>query len=321
MRSQRRTHSLCAMLPLFATTTASAYGGNAAIDLNQLRPAPGLHKVVTQDLAAVGRHLELTAQAMLHYADKPLVFCLGSSDCPTTLVAHRVLLDQSLSISLWQRVEFALSVPLAVYQASSPPPVGARSPATDSAAAQSGDVGALSPNWLALGDLRLRSKVLLYSQPAFGVGAVATLSLPSGDGNSFMGSALPSLTLRLLGHGHYRKLTAVLNAGWIFAASESVLNLRSGMGLEYGAALAVELFRDGGTPFSLFGEVLGTMLLRRDPNVDLPAEFVLGAKSQFGAWGFTAGFGSGIHSGAGVPNVRGFLSINWTWHRQKASTQ
>jgi hypothetical protein len=171
---------------------------------------------------------------------------------------------------------------------------------------------------LALGDLRLRSKVVLYSQPAFGVGAVATLSLPSGDGNRFMGSSLPGLTLRVLAHGHYRRLTAVLNAGWIFAASESVLNLRSGMGLEYGAALAVELFRDGSTPLSLFGEVLGTMLLRRDPSVDLPAEFVLGAKSQFGAWGFLAGFGSGLHSGAGVPNVRGLLSLTWTWQPPKA---
>lgn len=312
---------LCAILPLFAASAASAYGGNAAIDLNNLRAAPGLHKVVTQDLVAVGSHLELTAQAMLHYADKPLVYCLGSGDCPTTLVAHRLIIDQSVSLSLWKRVEFALSVPLSVYQASNPPPVGARSPVTDATATQIGSVSSPSPNWFALGDLRLRSKVVLYSLPTFGVGAVATVSLPSGDGNSFMGSSLPGLTLRLIGHGHYRKLTASFNVGWIFAASESVLNLRAGMGLDYGAALAVELFRDGSTPFSVFGEVFGTMLLRRDPTVDLPAEFVLGATSQFGAWGFSAGFGSGIHSGAGVPNVRGFLSVNWTRHTPRPSAQ
>jgi hypothetical protein len=125
MKSLRGLLRLGAVLPWLATATASAYGGSAAIDLNHLRPAPGLHKVVTQDLAAVGSHLELTAQAVLHYADKPLRFCLGSGECGATLVAHRLVLDQSLSVSLWQRLEFALSVPLALYQASSPPPLGA----------------------------------------------------------------------------------------------------------------------------------------------------------------------------------------------------
>jgi len=297
--------------------TAAAFGGNAAIDLNNLRPTPGLHKVVTQDLATVGDHLALTTQVVTHYADQPLVFCVSDGSCPSALIAHRLITDHSVSFSLWRRVEFALSVPLALYQQSGPPPVGARIVTTDALS----DPTALAPSLFALGDVRLRTKVVFYSQPLWGIGATASLSLPSGSGNSFMGSALPSLTVRLLSHWHFRRLTAVLNAGWIFAATESVLNVSSGMAFDYGAALQIELFRTGSTPFSVFGEIFGSVLTRLDPSVDLPAEFVMGAKSQFGAWGFAAGFGSGIHSGAGVPNVRGFLGASWTWAPAKPAVR
>lgn len=295
--------ALCALL---AARPAAAVGDAAPIDLNRFHPAPGTGKILTIDMADVGGHIYLVPQLFLHYADLPLVYTLGGQR-EADLVRHRLTADLSLSLSLWKRLQIALSFPVTLYQQGDkvdpimPPLQGVTTPPPAAAAGQE--------------DLRLLVKGRIWSNDRWGLGAVGDLALPTGNANSYLGSRLPTFNLRLIGHLTYGRLSAALNVGWLFASTEELVGVKTGMGLSYGAGAQVELFRHAGGPFWILAELYGLAHSRFESARESPAELIAAAKTAYKDWTFFLGAGPGLSRGYGEPNVRVFAGASWSWQR------
>lgn len=295
-----------------------AYGDRAPVDIELLRPAPGDARIFSVDLARVGERASWVPQAIVHYADQPLVLlCRGQ--CPprdyVSLVANRVTLDLSLAVSLAERFQLALSLPVILYQSSDPAIM-------DGPGSKAGSVGLIAPvgKPAGIGDVRLHAKVALLPRNwAFGLGLDGALALPSGDGDSYLGTRMPSLTTRVLAHVAHKRFTAALNFGGRFARAEEVMALSSGIALTYSLGCQVKMFGDTKevSPFYLLAEIYGLSYVRFAQATDFPTEFLIAAKTEPGNWSLFVGAGSTLVPGTGAPNVRGLLGVSYSSKRAK----
>src|SRR5262249_19010795 len=105
----------------------------------------------------------------------------------------------------------------------------------------------------------------------FGVGGIADISFPTGDGNSYLGSKYPTLALKAVAHVNWRRLTAAATFGGLFSDAQSLYQVKSGLGIVFSGGLQVEIARWRIMPFYLLAEVFGTSILSvlTDPNHDL----------------------------------------------------
>lgn len=311
--------------PLALVTTSSpalGYGDRAAIDIQHFQPAPGDARLVTLDLARVGSasHLGWVPQATLHYADRQLVLlCRGncSPDVYVPWVAHRVTLDLSFALSLFDRLQLALSLPVALYQHTDSAIIDAGSDA-----ASTGGLVAVRPNPAGLGNLKLHGKVgFLPRSSRYGLGLAVALGLPTGDGNSFLGTRLPDLVARLLGHVELGRFTLAAHFGAHFSEAVTVSSLQDGTALLYGLGGQVRLLGADAdtTPFFLIAELTGRAFTRFAPAADFPTEFLIAARSEPGPYSITIGAGSALYPGVGVPNVRAFVSFAYRGGRRSPS--
>lgn len=289
-----------------APAPAHAIGGAAPIDANRFHPAPGIGKILTVDIADVGPHLSLVPQLFLHYADRPLVYTLGGIP-EAELLRHRVTADLSLAFSVWQRLQVALAFPVTLYQAGDqvtfPVPIVEASPPPKAATAGQED-------------LRLLIKGMIWRNETFGFGAVGDLSIPTGNADSYLGSPMPTFNLRLVGHVTYKRLTAGLNVGWLFARTEQVLNVQTGMGLSYSGGAQIEVYRHKDNPIYVLAEVTGLAHSRFSSVKESPAELLLGGKARYNDWTFFLGAGPGLSQGYGEPRVRVFAGASWSWQHK-----
>ena len=139
-----------------ALTTASSpalgYGDRAAIDIQHFAPARemrGWSRWIWR--ASALSPAGWVPQATAHYADRQLVLlCRGncSPDVYVPWVAHRATLDLSFALSLFDRLQLALSCLVALYQHTDPAIIDAGSDA-----ASSGGLVAVRPNPAGLGNL------------------------------------------------------------------------------------------------------------------------------------------------------------------------
>ena len=113
--SHRALVAACAGVALSAASPAWALGESAPIDINKFHPAPGSAKLVTIDLAEVGPHLQFVPQLFLHYARRPLTYTLGGLPV-ADLVQNRLTGDISLALSLLNRLQVSLALPVTFYQ-------------------------------------------------------------------------------------------------------------------------------------------------------------------------------------------------------------
>lgn len=300
-------------LVLCLPAIAHGYGERAPVDVEGLRIAPGDQRLMSVDLARVGEHKAWVPQAVVHYADLPLVLlCNGS--CPSQqyvpLVAHRITLELSVAVSLWNRLQLAVALPVVVYQGTDP-------------VVQNGLANpALSPPVPApggLGDGRIHAKVALLPKTwRGGLGLEGVLSLPTGDGDSFLGTRLPSFTANLLGHlSAHRRITLAASFGARFAAQEQILGLPSGLALVYKAGMGILLLGPGELemPLYLLVEAFGQAYLRAAAATDFPTEILIGLRSDPKRFSVFAGAGSTLVPGVGTPNVRALVGFSFSSKR------
>ncbi|MGZ3457634.1 MAG: hypothetical protein ACXU86_03930, partial [Archangium sp.] len=68
---------LAALAGALSAPPAAARDGAPGLDVNRFHPAPGSGRLLTVDLADVGRSSGVVSQFMLHYADLPLAYTFG----------------------------------------------------------------------------------------------------------------------------------------------------------------------------------------------------------------------------------------------------
>jgi hypothetical protein len=281
------------------------------IDINHFQPALGPGRILSIDLADVGEHLSLVTQLFFHYADRPLVLLIGDSPAGTA-VGNRAAFDLGASISLWRRLQVGFVLPAVVYQHGD----GINLPQISagpnvSAGPNAAPLVVPAPASAGIGDVRLQVKGVMWRGDHGGVGAAADLSLPSGDANSFLGTPLPTLTLRLLAHASFRRVRAAIHLGGRFGAEEQALNLRTGNGLSYGAGVQVECVNHRDIQYFLLGEVYGLWFPQNGSRTEAPTEYHFALKVQGRGWNIFVGAGSGAPAGFGVPDYRIFVGGAW----------
>lgn len=284
---------------------AHSRDGVSSLDVNRFHPAPGSGRLLTVDMADVGRSPELVSQLVLHYADLPLAYTFGER-VTGKLVRDRVTADLSFAFSLLDRVQLGVALPVTLHQAGQSityPDVVTREPRS---------LPGLSARGME--DLRLGLKGRFWSDERFGLGGVAEVVAPTGNAESYLGSASVTGSARLVGHATFQRLTVALNLGWRWAAAEQrLLNIRAGNGLLYGAGAQVEVARHGEVPFFLLGEVYGLVAPRLGDTVSSPAEAMLAGKARVRDWSFFLGAGAGLNEGYGEPRVRVMAGVSHTW--------
>jgi|GEM_PF-2532259 len=291
-------------LSLVFLPSAWAIGDQAPLDLNRFLPAPGAQKILTVEMADVGAHLNVVPQFFIHYANTPLVYSFG--DKPLyTVVRDRVTTDLSLSLSLFERLQIALQLPITWYQHG------------DTIAKFPSDIGLTpppQPATLGQEDLRLRLKALIWHNQHVGVGVGGDLALPTGNANSYLGSRLPTFDLQVLAHVVYGRFKAALNLGWLLASQERLLTTQTGMGLTFGLGAEVQVANiKNQLPLSVLAELYGVAHQRFKSIKESPIEASLAVKAMYHAWAFYLGSAFGVTSGYGEPQYRLFAGFSYSF--------
>ncbi|WNG49905.1 OmpA family protein [Archangium minus] len=312
MKNYTPSGSISRALVVLATVTgalfapaAEAQNGAPSLDVNRFHPAPGSGRLLTVDLADVGRSPGVVSQFVLHYADLPLAYTFGD-EVTGKLVRDRITADLSFAFSLLDRVQLSVALPVTLHQAGdliTYPDVVTREPRALPGISAGG-----------LEDLRLGLKGRFWSNEQFGLGGVAEVVAPTGNSGSFLGSESVTGTARLVGHAKFQQVTVALNLGWRWAATEqTLLNIRSGNGLLYGAGVQVDVARYANVPIAVLGEVYGLAALGAADGVSSPAEAMLAGKAQVRDWSFFLGAGTGLNAGFGEPRVRVMAGLSYSW--------
>ncbi len=300
----RERVAVAALTGVLFAPPASSRDGVPSLDVNRFHPAPGSARLLTVDLADVGRSKELVSQFVLHYADLPLAYTFGDR-VTGKLVRDRVTADVSFAFSLLDRVQLSVAMPVTLHQAGdivSYPDVVTREPRSLPGIASGG-----------LEDLRLGLKGRFWSNERFGFGGVAEVVAPTGNAASYLGSSSVTGSAQLIGHARFERVTVALNLGWRMASEQRLLNIRAGHGLMYGAGVEVEVARPSNVPVFLLGEVYGLAAPRFGDTASSPAEAMLAAKARMRDWSFLLGAGAGLNAGYGEPRVRVMAGLSYSW--------
>lgn len=315
-----------------AVQVGNALPGNAPFVANNFYPAPGTGRLLTVDLADVGQHNQITAQAFLHYANVPLQFTIGAKTSAAQffpIIEHKLMLDSSLAYArytpwrIFSEWQVALTLPVTLYQ------TGYEVPAVYQTAVP-------PPARVAgLEDPRVSGKLVLWNTDRWyqdrprtvdgGVALLADLTIPLGDSDSYMGTIYPNLRLRVAGDLRWKRLTVAANIGGIFGQQERILNVFNGTALTYGAGVGVDLWKYATGKLGALAEVFGTTYSFDTASTrNSPAEVTLAVTATHAyknhRFQFLVGGGPGINEGANVPHARGYVGFSYAWAPPKKPT-
>ena len=141
---------------------------------------------------------------------------------------------------------------------------------------------------------------------------VASGELKSDPAQKAMAARFDRLLQDLHAQRPARKSSAL---GWLFASTEEIVGIKTGMGLSYGAGAQVRIFDHAGGPFWVLGELWGLAHSRFESAKESPAELIFAAKTSYKDWTFFLGLGPGLSRGYGEPNVRVFAGATWAWQK------
>jgi uncharacterized repeat protein (TIGR01451 family) len=300
-----RTGALLGLLGVTLAPVAQAQAPvpsptSQAIDVQRYKPGPGATDILGVHGARVGGHFIWHLGASLHYAKDPLGFVdPEGGEFVYALVAHQATLDLMGSLSLFDRFELAVSLPV-TYQSS-------QTGASITPALPEGVSGA------GLGDVRLVPKLHLLSAGGLHLGLVSPVQLPSAGGKGFRGGGGPAVQPMLVAEwASEGGLRLVANVGATLRREEQFRNLRAGNELVFGLATHVPV----GERLVLQAHVQGARSLIEQARKELPLE-VLGAVGFRVTDGLMlhVGGGPGLTQSYGTPRFRAFAGIGWTQPR------
>ncbi|HZI10003.1 MAG TPA: thrombospondin type 3 repeat-containing protein, partial [Myxococcus sp.] len=311
-RSSRRgsvaAGGLLGLLGVLAAPAADAQAPassplSQSIDVQRYKPGPGATDLLGVHGARVDGHLGWHLGASLNYASNPLNFYdPRQDDFVYGLVAHQMTLDLMGSLSLWERFELGVALPV-TYQAS-------ESDAAVTPAFANGVSGA------GVGDVRLVPKAHLLSAGGFDQGLVVPVLLPSAGGQGFRGGAGVSARPQLVGEwGNGNGLRVVANLGANLQKEEQLRNLHTGNELMLAVGAQVPLTEK----LALRANVAGAFGLNEQDAEGRPLE-VLAAVQYRLSKGLAAhvGGGPGLTRGYGTPGFRVFAGLDWSQPGERA---
>ncbi len=259
------------------------------------------------DGAFTVRHLGFSAGLFGSWAHHPLVLRNpdGSIAQNGLVVASQLGLDVVASFGVLGRLELGVDLPFVPFQ-------------DVNGTAFGGNLSAV-----AVGDLRIDLKGLLYALQLsggnkIGFTIVAGLTVPSGDGSSFLGQGGVTGRPRLVIEWRNARAGAAINFGAVVRASRSFADLTVGHQLSYGAAGRVGI----GLGFEAVAEIFGLAGVGQPGPFkasEAPLEILGGARwaSKLGFQVTLAG-GGGLTRGYGTPDGRVVFGFRYETPSTKA---
>jgi hypothetical protein len=234
-------------------------------------------------------------------------------------VEHALGLDLTLGVGLGSRVAVGVDVPVALYQSGDKPLAGSIVSTGETAQSAIGDVG-----------LHGKFAIVDASQGGFGLAALASMTLPTGDDASFLGERSLTAGARLL--AEYTLIVASVQASLGYTARTAQrtwpdpggVQLGDVMPWSVGASFKPDVLKiDPGhrqrwdlvvrgwlpvTPVGPFGA--------GDPGSSLLSPVILSLSDRIELGHFrdayaVAGAEIGLTDAIGVPTIRGVLAIGW----------
>jgi hypothetical protein len=280
---------------------------NDKFSANRFTPAPGAGNYVMVDGAVVGGHMTPSVGLFIDYAHRPFVLygatCTNGDpskcsvkDSQINIVSYQLAFDAMATLSLWQRLQLGLVMPIVATSG-------------DSFSAPTPDrpdkyVDIRGGQALGLGDPRLSAKVRLVGKGSegFSLALIGFMTAPTGQLTA-KGRSIGDETVTGGGHlaAEYgiNKLRFGVNIGGVVRPSRELLSTKVGPELIYGVGGSFQA-----TPLvRVIGEVTGATHLsaRLDEN---PVEARAAGELSTGDFVFLVGAGAGLVSGVGVPVFR-----------------
>jgi outer membrane protein OmpA-like peptidoglycan-associated protein len=302
-RLSRRLLGASAALALAATAAGASAQTQNPVALNRFDPAPAGDRMFgVQSPFAAG---PLTPHVMLlgDYAHNPLVLrWQNTGDKAGVVVGNQLYMHLNGGLSLWNRLNVNVDVPVALFQNGDSPAVGGQK--------------FISPSKAQFGDLRLGLRVRLFGeyhdpfQIAVG-GYVWFPTGPSGAG-SFVGDGkVRGLPQAIIGGRIADRFVYSAAVGPEIRATETIGNVPLGNMFKWGAGFGVLLLDD--RHLQLGAEASGAIGLKDLQKRNINAEILVDARYRvIDDLEIGIGAGPGLSAGVGTPDFRGVLMIAYT---------
>lgn len=280
---------------------------NDRFSADRFTPAPGAGNYVMVDGAIVGGHLTPSVGVIVDYSHRPFVLftatCAGgdADDCEIEeseqdIVKYQLTFTPMATLSLWQRLQLGLVVPLV--QTS-----GDSFRATTPTLSQE-YVDIRGGTAFGVGDPQLSAKLRIAGGggDGFALAAVAFATAPLGEITA-EGHAIGDETVTGGGHLVFEyeisRLRLAANVGGVIRPERQLLSTEVGPELTYGVGGSFEA-----TPLlRVIGEVTGATQLTSELDEN-PLEARAAGELAIGDFSILLGAGAGLVSGVGVPNFR-----------------
>jgi len=312
----RTTACIALALSLVAITApARSQEPAGAFSVQNFQTAPGHGGFLTVEGATVPPGLALRVGGLVHYQYAPLVVrgcervegdrCAEYSDEETALIAHQVMLEPFVAVSIFSLFEAGLVVPVVLYQGG------------DDVEGPGGETQVESPDGhVGLEDPRLHLKLdVLHGlfnvdNEDLGLAVLTVLTFPVGNAineDGFMGDSSVTVHPKLAFGARIGRVRLGLNGGYLWREEKQALLAEVGPRISYGAAAEIAIVED----WSGLVEVFGQAAVDADPaSAPLEADGAV-RYALTDELALTMGLGAGIIGGVGTPVVRVFAGIVW----------
>jgi len=242
--------------------------------------------------AGVGKHLDWHLGVSFNYAREPLGFVNPTTEeFVHALVANQLTLDLMGSLSLFDRFELGVGLPLT-----------SQSTGGDTFSALPQNVGGTG-----LGDVRLVPKASLLQAGDFHLSLVAPVLLPTAGGSGFRGGSGVAVQPRLVVQWGDGQARAVINVGATLRGEQQFRSLRAGNELTYGFGAYVPL----GEQLDIQANLNGALTLTGRQEVPLEMLAAVGYRFTKQLHAHVGG-GPGVTQSYGTPRFRLFAGLSWS---------
>ena len=294
----RRKRGLLTIIGLFVGMSSVHANG---FDSQIYRPVTSFSGYFTQDSAQVLPGNTVHAGATLHWADDVLVLRdpdTGEVVDNGVVVDKRTVIHAHLGLGAFGFLELGADVPIVLDQ--------------------KGTLDGVLPqeqlSSRSMGDLRLFGKTRLLRLGSFRVGLAADLLLPTGNAESFVGSAKARFAPRLILGLDVGRFSLAVNGGYLIRDSIEIAGLHVDDEIFGGIGASLAIVRNR---LWILGEGYFAYGFRADSSEQqTPTEAVGGIRARvYGPWVIQAGVGAGITHGYGAPRVRTAVTVAYASQR------
>ena len=267
------------------------------LDISVFDPTPTTAGTGFQLLSPdIGQPGDLVASALLTYANHPLV--LVSPQAEDVAIANRMTLVVGGAYAVNERLELGAHLPLMIQNGEVvDPTMAAGTPAI------SGD---------ARGNLTLHAKVLL----AAGLGALATLELPTASDDRFAGTGHAEARLLALSAFPIAPgLSVTFDFGAVLRGETRFANITERSAAAWGAGASYVVQRGLSVTAELFGELVpgGKRDTMNQASLLATTELLAGVRYSLDpTLALGAAIGRGVINGPGAPAFRGVLTLTFS---------